>query len=123
MITSDNYFQKFSDKKNIFYFESIFSNFKQSTQSLIHSESLAFFDINDFSSPFIYFTRIITNQIAENRFTSFLFEFSEIYFRRPNSRSITSLEHLRLITHGYLKIITIKHKTPKLFELFDEEDI
>lgn len=123
MITSENYFQKFSDKKNIFYFESIFSNFKQSTQSLIHSESLAFFDINDFSSPFIYFTRIITNQIAENRFTSFLFEFSEIYFRRPNSRSITSLEHLRLITHGYLKIITIKHKTPKLFKLYDDEDI
>ena len=122
MMISD-YFKQISERKNLFHFDLVFSNFKNSSQSLIHSESLAFFDINDFSDSFIYFTRIITLKISENRFTSFLFEFSEIYFRRPNSRSITSLEHLRLITHGYLKIITIKHKTPKLFELFDEEDI
>ena len=121
MMISD-YFKQISERKNLFHFDLVFSNFKNSSQSLIHSESLAFFDINDFSDSFIYFTRIITLKISENRFTSFLFEFSEIYFKRPNSRSISNLKQLKAITQGYLKILTVKQPIPKLFKLYDDQD-
>ena len=122
-MVASNICNKITEKTYLYHFEIILSNLKQSSQAIIKSESLAFFNIDDFSCSFVYFTQIVTGKIAQNRFTSFLYEFSEIYFKRPNSRSISSLDHLNHSTQGYLKIFTVTQKIPKLFKLYDQKEV
>lgn len=97
-------------------------NMTESSKSILNSETLVFFDIDDFSKSFIYFSRIMTTELPNNRFSCFLFEFSKFYLKRPNPRSIVNIDNLTIKTKGYLKLITIDKKFPHLFKLNPNDD-
>ena len=122
LISEKKFFKETQKSKFLFSYEITFTEPRPSTKAIINSDNLAFFDINDFGPAFIYFTRIITFDIPENRFTSFFFEFSDIFFNRANYNSISSLCHLKSETQGYLKILTVNKKVPNLFKLNEHDD-
>lgn len=101
-----------SDDKFLYTFDITFQELRPSSKAIINSDNLAFFDINDFGPAFIYFTRILTFDLPENRFTSFFFEFADIFFNRANSYSISNLQHLTHENQGYLKILIVTKKVP-----------
>ena len=95
---------------------------KPSSLSIINSEPLSFFNLNDFSSIFIYFVRTMTRNLINNRFTSFLFQFSKFFFKRSIPSSIMSINHLATQSHGYFKILTTHTNFKNLFKLKNEEN-
>ena len=98
-------------------------NLNETSTAILNSETLAFFDINDFSPIFNYFINIMKSNLPKNRFTCFLHEFSKIYIKRPSSRSIINLQNLKIKTQGYLKILTIDRQFSHLFKLYKDQNL
>lgn len=116
LLTSD-FFEEVKETDTKYNYFLKFTELSQTSKAILNSEPLAFFNLDDFSIPFIYFTKTITRSILNNRFTSFLFQFSKIFFKRLNATPITNLKQLECKTHGYLKIITANTNCRNLFKL------
>lgn len=75
----------------------------------------------DFSNCFFFLTKYLTNKsIPKNRFTSFFYEFSEIFIRRPNFNSILNFKQLKYLNQGYLRLNVTDKKISKLAKIDDK---
>ena len=80
-LLTSNFFEEVKETETKYNYFLKFNELSQTSKAILNSEPLAFFNLNDFSSPFIYFTKTITRSILNNRFTSFLFQFSKIFLK------------------------------------------
>ena len=96
-------------RKDVLYsFQISFPVLSLGSDTILHSKSLAFLNKYDFNNCFYFFAKNLSNKIIpKNRFTSFFFEFSEIFIKRPNFNSIINFEQLKYLNQGYLKLIVL----------------
>lgn len=121
MLLDQNIFTEMKEGNSFFTYYLRYK-LSESSQSILNHETLVFFDISDFSSSFIYFAKLITRELVNNRFSCFLFEFQKFYIKRPNPVSIINLDSLTIKTKGYFKILTIDKQFPHLFKLNRNEN-
>lgn len=91
------------------------------SDAIANAKPFAFLNDTDFSQCFHFFVRNITNKVPKNRITSFLFEFSEIFFHRPHFNSIFNLELLQQKNQGFLRLYVTDIKNPSLFKLDEKK--
>ncbi|KAK8884525.1 hypothetical protein M9Y10_043639, partial [Tritrichomonas musculus] len=87
------------------------------SEAIANTKPFAFLNSTDFCQCFYFYARNIIKKIPKNRFTSFLFEFSEIFILRPNFNSIFNIEQLKQKNQGYLRFYVTNIKNPGLYQL------
>lgn len=116
-LLTSGFFTEIEENKIKYKYFLKFPELNHTSSAILNSEPLAFFNLTDFNSPFIYFSRTITRSLINNCHTCFLFQFAKIFFKRSISEPVTSLKQLAFKTRGYLKIITANTNYKNLFQL------
>ena len=107
------------ERKNVLYsFQYSIPVLSVGSDTILHDKSLAFINKYDFNNCFYFFAKNLTNNIIpKNRFTSFLFEFSEIFLNRHYFNSVFNFKQLKLKNQGYLRLIVTDKAIPKLSKI------